>query len=81
MYASSILSLLSMASLAFGCVQRSSACSPEDVCNSISGIDVCGTREQASGACQTSLQVPLATNPALSGGGFVVVRNSPAAPI
>ncbi|RGP72648.1 hypothetical protein FLONG3_6656 [Fusarium longipes] len=30
------------------CVQRATPCSPIDVCNSLSGINVCGTTEKAA---------------------------------
>ncbi|KAF4993919.1 hypothetical protein FDECE_13270 [Fusarium decemcellulare] len=36
------------------CVTRTSGCSPIDVCNRMSGAQVCGTTETASG-CQTSV--------------------------
>ncbi|KAK2051077.1 hypothetical protein LY76DRAFT_688551 [Colletotrichum caudatum] len=73
MRAFGIFSLLTatMASIAFGCTERSAACSPEDVCKSLNGVGVCGTREQASGPCRTTLALPQATNPALSGSGSV----------
>ncbi|KAK2031060.1 hypothetical protein LX32DRAFT_292896 [Colletotrichum zoysiae] len=79
MRAFSILSLLTatMASVAFGCKQRNTACSPEDVCNTLSGVSVCGTRERADGPCQTTINAPRATNPALSGSGTVTCNCCP----
>ncbi|KAK2004375.1 hypothetical protein LX36DRAFT_431564 [Colletotrichum falcatum] len=78
MYMPKILLTATMAAFALGCTRRSTDCSPLSVCDSISGTNVCGTRELAdAGGCTTTYYGPRVTDPVNQGAGSVACNCCP----